>query len=475
LKQTNLEKVFLNTQQQNHPPELIRLMVRLKGKPFYCTKTDSKNIYCCLWHCFPPKRSDGSYSQLYPFQSTLVRDLQVHKRIALLKARNLGATQIALTYGLYLTLCEQREGNYMFLTGVGYTLSRTLARRAKAMLATRDIHFDDNSTTLSFPHCRWSFYGSDSKQYLGQSEVTYLVADEISSFDPYSDWKSSIDTFAIKNAGATIWLITTPSAKVSSQAHRVFTEEDSKSLYYRVYLSYKEALGTMLQPESIELLQRTSESFPMMYDLKWGYSFEGSCFNATSINNAITKGNYEHNPSADKILGIDIGFGSSATAYTVLQLNDSLAQVLYTTEMVRSDFNDTIIHALELIRKYDPSHVYVDSSAPSYIRALKAELPREEVEYEQAMERYNKMGVPFENNMRVIPVPFSTKHKDMLAFCKLALDSGLVAINESKHPKLVQELRMVTERDGRVQKDLQFRYIRFVEIINVRGKDELVK
>lgn len=150
----------------------------------------------------------------------------------MLKARNLGATLIALAYGLYLTLCEQLEGNFMFLTGVGYR--RTLARRAKAMLATRDIYFDDNSTTLTFPNCRWSFYGSDSKQYLGQSEVTYLVADEIASFDPCSDWRSSIDTFAIKNAGATIWLITPPSAKVGSQAHRVFTEEVSKSLYHRV-------------------------------------------------------------------------------------------------------------------------------------------------------------------------------------------------------------------------------------------------
>jgi phage terminase large subunit GpA-like protein len=143
----------------------------------------------------------------------------------------------------------------MFLTGVGYTLSRTLCRRAKAMLAIKGIFSNDNSTTITFPHCRWSFYGSDSKTYLGQSEVTYLVGDEISSFDPYSDWKASIDTFAIKNAGATIFLITTPSSKINSQAHRVFTEEDSKSLYHRVHLSYKSALGTMLQEDQMGLLK----------------------------------------------------------------------------------------------------------------------------------------------------------------------------------------------------------------------------
>jgi hypothetical protein len=68
--------------------------------------------------------------------------------------------------------------------------------------------------------------------------------------------------------------------------------------------------------------------------------------------------------------------------------------------MVRPDFNNTITQALSLIREYDPHHVYVDASAPSFIRALKSELPREEVEYEQAIERYNKMSVPFENNRR---------------------------------------------------------------------------
>jgi hypothetical protein len=74
--------------------------------------------------------------------------------------------------------------------------------------------------------------GSDSKQYLGQSEVSYLVGDEIASFDPYSDWKSSIDACAIKNSGAKIFLITNPSAKVDSAAHQVFTEPDNKSLHH---------------------------------------------------------------------------------------------------------------------------------------------------------------------------------------------------------------------------------------------------
>lgn len=190
----------------------------------------------------------------------------------------------------------------------------------------------------------------------------------------------------------------------------------------------------------------------MMYDLKWGYSFEGSCFSPESIKNAITKPKYTHNPMADKILGIDLGYGSSATAFCLLQINDGLIQILHTHEMVKADFNDTINYALDLIRTYDPHHIYCDASAPSYIRALKGELPREEVDFEIAIARYNQMGVSWQNNIRVIPVPFSTRHRDMLAFVKLALDKGLIAIDESINPKLVKELRIVTEKDGRVDK-----------------------
>jgi hypothetical protein len=86
-------------------------------------------------------------------------------------------------------------------------------------------------------------------------------------------------------------------------------------------------------------------------------------------------------------------------------------------------------------------------------RALKGEIPREEVDFEVAIERYNKMNVPFENNMKVIPVPFSSKPKDMLAFVKLALDKSLIAIDESNNAQLIKELRLVTEKDGKVSKE----------------------
>jgi hypothetical protein len=443
---------------------LDELILRLKGKPFYCNRPfKSVNEYCCLWHTFPPKKPDGSYSELYPFQQSLVTDIQTYKFLALLKARNLGATQIALAYGLYLTLCLQLPGNYMFITGVGYILSRTLCRRAKAMLATKGVYTDDNVSTITFPHCRWMFYGSDSKTYLGQSEVSYLVADEIASFDPYSDWKGSIDTFAIKNAGATIFLITTPAGRVGSTAHRVFTETDDKSLYHRVYLSFREALGSMLSPESIRLLQKTSESFDMMYDLKWGFVKRGTMLSSKSLDDALSKQyNIEDttvNINAPKSMGIDYGatgstglgggFGCVVTAF-----EDGTVKVLDAKLWTNSEYFEVLEDIRNMVRTYDPVKIYLDGSAVSFCRSLKLTPEiNEDPNYQDQIKMYRQMKIDYQNNMRVLPINWVKSQTEMVSTVQMLFNKNAIAVSPTLD-KLVTALRTATIEGLRLQKDV---------------------
>jgi len=460
------DKLSQITQQQSKKNKpLDKLLTNLKGKPFYCHKPfRTVDTYCCCWHTFPPKRPDGSYSELYPFQDSLIQTIQDKKRVALLKARGIGATFCALEFGLYLTLCEQKEGNYMFLTGVGYTLSRTLRRRAAQMLKDRGVEFDDNASTLTFPHCRWSFYGSDSKSYLGQESIVYVVADEIAVFDPYSDWSSSINTFAIKNSGATMFLITTPSSNIDSQAYHLFKVPDDKSLYYRVYLNYKAALGTMLEPESIQLLQKTSESFKMMYDLAWGYSYEGSVFHESDIKYAIELGKHynpltDFNPNNVTSCGIDFGFGSSPSGLCISQLNNGIVQILFADEIERPSLEDILHLSIELFSKYQPDRVFLDGSATELVDELKrlanSELGwNEEIPFRQQKERCEKLGINFEQQTRIVPIAFNKSGKRMLVFSKMALEKKLISINEDHFPKLIASLRTAKERDGILQKSV---------------------
>jgi hypothetical protein len=54
--------------------------------------------------------------------------------------------------------------------------------------------------------------------------------------------------------------------------------------------------------------------------------------------------------------------------------------------------------------------------------------------------------------MAVIPVNFSTEHKQMLGHVKMLFEKGHVSIN-SKHDKLVAALRTAVENEGILDKE----------------------
>jgi hypothetical protein len=437
--------------------KLQTLILNLRGKPFYCA-SPSPAAYCCIWHTFPPIRpQDDQPSELHPFQQEIIADLEKFRKYASVKCRGAGLSELAIMYGLFLTLSKHASGNIYFITGIGYTLSRDLARRVREKFARHDVYFDDdNNTTLSFPSLgiRWEYFGSDSKSWRGRTRCIYLVCDELIGFDENSTSMASIDTYTVKHPSAIVWLITTPSYNVNGFAYKLFNEpDDSKVLYKRSYINYEKCLDTMLDRVAMKLLSETSPTFPVEYNLRWGYSQTGACFSPESIEAAITKPKYMFNPHADKILGIDLGFGSSATSYCIIQLSDGLVQVLHSTQLEKADINYAIIYALDLMRKYNPHHTYCDAAAPSFIRALKRAINEDE-QFEQCIAMYRKMKVPYENNMIVVPVAFNAHHKDMLAFTKMCMDKELVSIDESICSKLVSELRLVTEKNGVVDKTI---------------------
>ena len=118
--------------------------------------------------------------------------------------------------------------------------------------------------------------------------------------------------------------------------------------------------------------------------------------------------------------------------------------MLHAEEYPRPDFNQMISTTVRLLDEYGITfdsrcRVFVDGANPSFIRALK-EAVDEDVNYEQTIS-FLKKSYPsvydlqfLQENMFVIPVPFSKYHKAMLAHTKALLEyrNGYVAIN-SKH------------------------------------------
>ena len=89
---------------------------------------------------------------------------------------------------------------------------------------------------------------------------------------------------------------------------------------------------------------------------------------------------------------------------------------------------------------------------PSFIKSLKRMIGEDE-HYEKytrdQMERYAKSVY----SMKVLPVNFATKHKEMLGHSKLLLERGYIAINPKFH-KLVTSLSTAVDNEGSLDKQL---------------------
>ena len=101
--------------------------------------------------------------------------------------------------------------------------------------------------------------------------------------------------------------------------------------------------------------------------------------------------------------------------------------------------------------------LFLDGSSTELVDELKrlanSELGwREEIPFRQQKERCEKLGLDFEQQTRIVPIPFNKLGKRMLVFSKMALEKKLIAINEDHFPKLIASLRSAKEKDGLLQK-----------------------
>jgi hypothetical protein len=135
-------------------------------------------------------------------------------------------------------------------------------------------------------------------------------------------------------------------------------------------------------------------------------------------------------------------------------------QILYAEEFARPDFNAMISVATNLMQQYfilqdEESKVYVDGSAPAFIRALKIAIG-EDPNYEGAIARAKASGFTNLSSWagKVEPIVFGTGgvHKAMLNHAKILMDAHCIAIHPTQ-TKLITALRTAYEHDGSLDKD----------------------
>jgi hypothetical protein len=187
-------------------------------------------------------------------------------------------------------------------------------------------------------------------------------------------------------------------------------------------------------------------SFPREYQCAYGHNL-GNIFLPREIEACLAEPT-EYNNACTTSIGIDIGFGSSATAITVIQLMDGKLHVIYSKQFQRPSYEDMINLCVELNYRYKPAKIYVDGSAVDFVKSLKLKL-NENVNYEDVIKRAVAEKIDPEYRLGlVIPVSFAEHGRELLGRFQHIVSKGWFRVSEREHSDLVLDMRTATYKEN---------------------------
>jgi hypothetical protein len=452
-----------NTNQQQETTTLFTS--RILNKPFWMWNTEEHkaadiltNGYCCFNHMIGLPKKNEEDKPLYDYEKLLFDTLQQHRHIWIKKATGLGITEFMLRYMAWLCLKNHNlNGTQMcIVTGPRIDLAITLINRMKKLFTDNGLaSFDSKETVIELNRVHIEAYPAHHLDAMrGLPDVSFILLDEADFFPPGEQQDArDVSERYIAKSNPWIVMVSTPNAP-EGLFEKIEREPEDTCLYKRLYFDYTYGLDKIYTKEEIEKV-KISPSFEREYNLKY-LGRIGNVFHTKDIDAAIQRGKgYDPDSIVNmsgKSIGIDPAYGSSNFGIVGTQGVDQQIQVLYAEEFERPDYNEMLWLVAKLMQQYCYVRVYIDGANPSFIKSLKRMIGEDE-HYEkltkEQMERYSRNASP----MKVYPINFATKHREMLGQTKLVLERGYVAINPKFH-KLVTSLSTAVDNEGSLDKQL---------------------
>ena len=440
----------------------------LQGLPFWIWNTDiHKRRYatasthttelggvyhhCCYQHSLglPVKEFPRP---LYDFQKQIIDAIEKYRLLWLLKSRGNGSSELLLRYLAYLATVKAEEpahapllrnSQMCLVTGPRLELAVSLMTRLKKLFEPHGITFDSKETVVEFPQTNIrieAFPSNNISSMRGLPNVSAIVADEFSFISIPAQAREALavcEGYVAKNRSVIIVFMST-----ANRPEDVFMELGKQgSMYYPLRLDYRYGLDKIYSRQEIAAAQK-SRSFAREFELQ-PLGQEGDLLVPSVLDKAILD-DYdcdEVNPSMPHSIGVDIGWGSvSKSAWIVTRLNRDRRriEVVYSAEKLRAPFQQATHHGYDLFTAYggrDNARMYIDSSAPEYISAVKSLIGERPLNYAEHVKKLRDDGYTAQHviakRILVHSIPFSTEGRRMLGHVVALHDAGLVAI----HPK----------------------------------------
>src|SRR5215216_1497401 len=469
-----LETALKNKSQQKIQTEFSK---KFFGKDFWIwNKTQHESEYdrtggnCCFNHILSLPSKLGVKHALYEsYQRSVIDALEKYRRLAIIKPRSSGLTELMLRWAEYIALRDQALKGHQILivSAPGENLSISFIRRMKAHLEPHFGQFDTNQNLLEINSVRLEALASHNLRTLrGRDKVAMILIEE-SDFWNKSEEDELLPTVLphIQKSDPYIITVSTPGRK-GSLMERMFTEdmqteeEERKhySLFHKIKIDYRDV--ELYSQEDIRqaMLQ---PNFRREFGGEWGFGVgTGSLFSYADLDAAVnlgrmyanTKYNQDHASrpypytvypeSVDSVaIGVDTAGGSSSEfAICGLQIWNKRLHV-FTAETYRRANHDQMIERVMNLWKEGTScrgTVFVDGSNPIFIRSLKTRMSsytNERIDFEEHIDWLRAKGfagdhdINLSQHMSCVPVYFQTHGPRLLQIASVYVQRHLVSIH----------------------------------------------
>lgn len=444
-----------------------------KGKPFWIEDPvkheqawhDPKAYgKCCFNHIIGEPQKDGEPKGIFDYEWEIFKYLRVYKNLWIKKARGLGITEFMLRYIVWLCVYDNRYRGKRahIVTGPRIDISQEEVKRIRGLLEPKyPLPLSNMDTVVINDVTIQDFPSKNVGSMRGYTNVFFIFLDEADFFPPdqQQEARAVAEGYRLKTS-PWIVMVSTPN-KRGGLYEQIEKEDEAIHGYKKLEYLYERGLNNIYDSKEIEQ-EKGKGYFKREYCGLYDYD-TGNLFPLTTLELIESNGrkilDFDRvHYDTRKSLGIDVGYGSSRTAFVITEKIDGYIRVIYAQQFTRP-VNEEMLHlAVNLIFHYqlnrNNNQIYVDAANPGFIRSLKIAIG-ESPDYEQEIQSWRKENAYWipEGTMSIIPIPFNIKGEPMLEKLKDFADKGLLAINPEQFEDLMSDLRVARVQGRKLEKD----------------------
>ena len=398
------------------------------------------NQQCCANHIWGLPRKNNKEYPLFSYEKLIFDAIENNQNIFILKSRGIGVTTFMIRYFAWKILHSSELDNksIFIVSGTREEHANYIKERLEQLFENLfpPVTFKSKYTELRLKKT-WIkvFPTKNIKDIRGYFETSYIFVDESDYLEEsiQDELMHAISPYEEKS-NCKIILCSTPNRPLGLMQR---IENDVNSKYTKLKLDYSYGLDKIYDRQFIEK-KKLDPEFSREYDLKYLGKI-GNLLTPLTVDKAVKTGELLKDIPVNQYcihsLGVDPAFGSSSFGLVLtehLQEEDKIRVLLAEEYTDHPDPNAMVERIFQIHREFFNLHIFVDAAARGFITSLKIAFNENP--------HYEKVEDVLLSANKIIPVAFSTTHKQMISHLTNLFEQEYIAVPQ-EHDKLIVSLR----------------------------------